>query len=191
MDRPGPHPNPPDHLSGMTLPLVVVRPPWFRSHGVTRGAIFFGTTGSGRFDDPAGTYGVFYFGSDPECAFIETFRQRLGVRTIALRELAAKTLSVISSSRTLRVVDLTGPGLAHIGADARLSAGEHRVSRLWSRAFFDHPSRPDGILYPARHDPSRRAIALFEREDLEIWATPLGFDVLGQILATYRFAVLP
>jgi hypothetical protein len=47
------------------------------------------------------------------------------------------------------------------------------------------------VLYLARHDPSRRAIALVARDDLELWATPLGFDVLGRILATYRFAILP
>jgi hypothetical protein len=178
-------------LSNWELPIVRMRPPWFRCHGANRDAIFFGATGRGRFDDPWGIYGVLYLGTDPECTFIETFGQKLGVREVAPEEFAASTLSVISSSRELMLVDLTGPGLAHIGADARLVAGEHDISRLWSRALFDHPSRADGILYPARHDPSRRASALFERDDLVLWATPLGFDVLGRVLATYRFAILP
>jgi hypothetical protein len=191
MDRPGPHPTPHDDLNNRDLPLIQVRPPWFRCHRASRDAIFFGATGNGRFDDPQGSYGVFYLGIDPECTFIEVFGRRLDLRTIALDELAAQTLSIISSSRVLKLVDLTGAGLAQIGADARLFAGEHRISQLWSRAFFDHPSRPDGVLYPARHDPSRRAIALFQRPDLELWATPLGLDVLGRVLATYHFSLVP
>jgi len=153
--------------------------------------MYFGATGSGRFGDPQGSYGVFYLGIDPECTFIEVIGRRLGLRTIAIDELASQTLSIISSSRVLMLVDLTGAGLAQIGAEARLFAGDHRISRLWSRAFFDHPSRPDGVLYPARHDPSRRAIALFQRPDLELWATPLGFDVLGRVLATYHLSLVP
>ena len=190
-NRPGPLPHPPDNFDGCSLPLITVRPPWFRCHGIGRGAIFFGINGLGRFDDPSGSYGVLYLGLDPECAFIETFGQELGRTVIDPQDLGVRTLSIVSSSRAVTLVDVTGAGLAQIGADARLFSGEHRVSQLWSRAFFDHPSQPDGILYPARHDPSRRAIALFERGDLELWATPLGFDVLGRILATYRFAVLP
>jgi hypothetical protein len=89
------------------------------------------------------------------------------------------------------LVDLTGAGLAYMGADTRLSAGEHRISQLWSRAFFDHPSRPDGRGRAGRDTGYRRAIALFERNEHDLWATSLGFDVLGRILATYRFAVLP
>src|SRR5262245_63182741 len=90
--RPGPHPIPPDDMQGMTLPLIGVRPPWFRCHGAHRGAIFFGKTGRGRFDDHRRVYGVLYLGADPECTFIETFGQKLGVRTIALEEVEAETL---------------------------------------------------------------------------------------------------
>jgi RES domain len=191
VERPGPHPPPPEHGFQNSLPLVVARPPWFRSHSVAHDAIFFGRSGNSRFADPVGSYGILYIGEDAECAFIETFGQALGSRTIQYDDLAARTLSIISASRPVTLVDITGPGLAHIGADARLFAGEHRVSQLWSRAFYDHQSQPDGILYRARHDPSRRAIALFERADLELWSTPLGFDILSRVLATYRFALLP
>jgi hypothetical protein len=189
-DYPGPHPDPPHDLDSYPLPTLPVRPPWFRFHSKNRDPIHFGRTGRNRFDDARGSFGVLYLGADPECSFIETYGQRLR-RSLTDDELGQRTLSIISASRSIILVDLTGAGLAHIGADARLVTGEHRISQLWSRSFFDHPSLPDGILYPARHDPSRRAIALFERPDLVLWATPLGFDVLGRVLATYRFAILP
>jgi hypothetical protein len=191
VDRPGPHPDPPVDIDALELPLFALRSPWFRCHKVDRDAIFFGRSGDGRFDDPLSSFGVLYLGIDPECTFIEIFGQELGSRRLKADEFAGRTLPLISSTRPVALVDLTGPGLVHIGADARLFAGEHRISQRWSRAFFDHPSRPDGILYPARHDPSRKAIALFERDDRELWATPLGFDVLGRVLARYRFAILP
>jgi hypothetical protein len=133
---------------------------------------------------------VLYLGEDAECSFIETYGQRTE-RFLSSFELGQRTLTLVSASRSVALVDLMGARLAQIGADARIVSGEHRISQLWSRAFFEHPSRPEGILYPARHDPSRNAIALFERENLELWATSLGFDVLGRVLATYRFAILP
>lgn len=69
-------------------------------------------------------------------------------------------LSEFRSERHLRLVDLTGPGLARLGADARLFAGDHGQARQWSRAFYSHPDRVDGIYYPVRHDPSRVAAAV-------------------------------
>jgi hypothetical protein len=189
-DYPGPHPNPPSDFDSYPLPTFTARSPWFRFHPGHRDPIHFGRSGRNRFDDPTETFGVLYLGADPECSFIETYGQKLQ-RFLTAEEIGKRTLSIVSASRSIVLVDLTGEGLAHIGADSRLAAGEHRISQLWSRAFFDHPSLPDGIIYPARHDPSRRAIALFERPDIELWATPLGFDVLGRVLKTYRFAIVP
>jgi len=108
-----------------------------------------------------------------------------------MTEIMERTLSIISASRPVTLVDLAGPGLAHLGADARLFAGGHHISRMWSRAFHDHSSTPDEILYLARHDPSRRAIALFQRDDLAGWSTSLGFDVLGQVLSIDQVTLIP
>jgi len=38
----------------------------------------------------------------------------------------------------------------------------------WSMAFHEHPSRPDGLLYPSRLDQMRQAIALFGDRSLKI-----------------------
>ena len=75
---------------------------------------------------------------------------------------------MIETTEPLRLVDLTGPGLPRLGADARLADGDHQVSQAWSAAFHGHPDRPDGILYRARHDPSRFAVAIFERAQRKI-----------------------
>jgi hypothetical protein len=63
----------------------------------------------------------------------------------------------------LRLVDVTlEGGLLRIGADARLFSADHAAAQPWSRALHNHPENLDGILYPSRLDPSRKAVALFE-----------------------------
>jgi hypothetical protein len=161
-ERPGEHPPPPD-LAGRSLPLRTFRGPWFRLHAADRDPVFFGRTGLNRFDAPDGSFGVLYVGADAECAFIETFGWETGTRLVTAAALATRRLAELRPPRPLRLVDLTGAGLARVGADARLFAGAHAVARAWSGAFHAHPQRPDGIYYPARHDPSRRAAALYDR----------------------------
>jgi hypothetical protein len=51
--------------------------------------------------------------------------------------------------------DLTGAGLAQIGAGGRLTAVTRRVGQQWSHAIWRHPAAVDGILYRVRHDPRR------------------------------------
>jgi hypothetical protein len=91
------------------------------------------------------------------------------------------------------LVDLTGPGLARIGADARLTTGPHEQSRQWSRAIHDHPSKVDEILFAVRHDPSQKAAAIFNRAagwtDLarRSWLTT---PALRTILRDYGFALI-
>lgn len=115
-------------------------------------------------------------------------------RTISSGELSARALSEVACNRPLRLVDLTGHGLARIGADARLCSGDHEYSRPWSRALRFHPSQIDGLYYPVRHDPSRRAAAIFN-ENL-IW-TDLARDswlslgrVLQEVLQEYEFSLI-
>ena len=156
----------------MELPIVETSHSWFRSHPAEFGYIHYGRARRFRFDDPDGEYGVLYIAEDPFGAFVETFGQLMSTpaklpRAISSGELSSKAVSEIVCSRTLRLADLTGPGLPRIGADARLFAGgDYSCSRTWSRALRDHPARVDGLLYRTRHDPERRAAPVF-RETLE------------------------
>lgn len=53
-----------------------------------------------------------------------------------------------------------------------MNTGPDAVSQAWARALHAHPDAPDGILYPSRHDPSQRCVALFDRADLAVMAAP-------------------
>jgi len=194
---PGPHPEPPVNLDERDLPIRRERGPWFRIHRAPRSPLFFGTTGGGRFDDPTHGFGVLYLGADAHAAFVETFGRRTGITAVSWSELLDRRLVRIETTRPLALVDLTGPSLARLGADARLFAGEHAVARRWSRAFWEHPARPDGLSYPARHDPSRLCAAVYERARDAVDLVPLGgFTesanalLLSQILDAYGFDIV-
>ena len=103
----------------------------------------------------------------------------------------------------LSLVDLVGPGcLARIGADSRLFAGSRAIAQRWSRAIYEHPDRlkVHGILYPARHNHTRSAVALFDRQDLprlEVnrtvsWYSPEGDmrSTLAAIVDLYGFSIV-
>jgi len=211
---PGPHPDPTDDFDSLELPFisksvhVAARNrsvgPWFRLHATGHGALYFGRKRTYRFDDPKGRFGVLYAGADEHCAFIETFGQVLGpplpaagVRYVTDGDLERRDLARIRTSGKLRLVDLTGAGLARMGADARLCSGDYRVAQRWSRAIHEHPSHPDGLLYPARHDPSRAVVAIFERARSKLVSTALGTLMIprnhplrDRILSTYGLGLL-
>jgi RES domain len=167
-----------------------------RIHRTRHLATFFGRSIDGRFDAPLGEHGVLYAAEDVYTAFVETFGQSTGVNTVTTTALAERSLSRVEVIRPLRLVDLTGPGLARIGADERLCSGEHEVAQRWAAAIWRHPSQPDGLLYRARHDPSRRCLALYDRAETAVRVTLLGgmldpalSGTLGDILDTYAFGL--
>jgi len=196
-DRPGLHPLPPVDLNERSLLVIKEFRLWKRIHRSAYNPIFFGKTGSSRFDDQEREFGVLYLGGDAHCAFIETFGQATGSNTVTQAELEQRSLSSISTERPLVLVDLTGPELARIGADTRLLAGEHSIAQQWSRALREHPERPDGVYCRARHDPSRMAVAVWEPcnagfstiHTMRLASTAYASE-LGEILDTYGFDLL-
>ena len=97
----------------------------------------------------------------------------------------------------MRLVDLTGSGLATIGADNRLASGDYRVAQRWSRALHEHPAEPDGLCYRSRLDPSRASAVLFERAAAVLEVEPQGSlwaprhrVLLADILDTYDVALV-
>ncbi len=97
----------------------------------------------------------------------------------------------------LRLVDLMGPGLARRGADARLTTGGYRVAQRWALALFQHPERPDGLYYRARHDPARECAAIFDRAAPLLvtagqicLADPSHANLLAGLLDAYGFGLL-
>lgn len=193
---PGPLHTPPADLPRRSLPLRTRGGPWFRIHAPDRDPVFFGRTGKNRFDAPAAQFGVLYLAADASAAFIETLGRAPARRSFTIRDLSMFRLAEILPSRPLRLVDVTGPGLARLGADARLFTGDHSVARAWSLALHGHPAAPDGILYPSRHDPSRHAAAVFDRVKGRFHARNLGRlsdqrnrKLLAGILDRYGFGL--
>ena len=196
--RPGVHPGPPDDLARGNLPLVSVSGPLFRVHRTRHAPLFFGKTGDNRFDDPRGEYGVLYAGATEACAFIETFGEPLDFPFVTRAQIDARKLSEIELLKPLRLVDLCGSNLRRVGADARLFAAHHSVAQRCSRAPHDHPAQPDGVRYPARHDPGALAVALFDRARRSVRAH-VARDALGatgnrallaQLLDTYGLGLV-
>jgi hypothetical protein len=168
MSEPGPHPEPPSDLRDRTLPMLSLGGSLFRTHHRDHDPLYFGRTGRNRFDDPLASYSVLYAGRDLFAAFIETFGQETGIRTVTTEELKLRSLTEFYPAEPLVLVDLVNQGcLARIGADSRLFAGDRLIAQRWSRAIYDHPVAAihgiHGILYPARHNHTRHAVAVFNR----------------------------
>src|SRR5215469_16180335 len=167
-DRPGDHPPPHPELASQTPLIFTVKKGGllYRHHLAGRDPVYFGTSGRNRFDDPdcpaVHAFGVLYTGEDPHCCFIESCGSTTGVPAVSVAYLEARAMATLEVMEDLRFVDLfTTGGLTRIGADGRLFTGSYRIAQQWSAALRSHPSNPDGIRYPSRHDHTRVAYAIF------------------------------
>jgi hypothetical protein len=200
-DYPGEHPEPPADLatrdpliSHLTIGITL-----YRLYARHRQPLFFGRRMTNRFDSPDGKYGVLYAGLDVHCCFVESFGQATGIRLITETELGLRHLAQLDVTRPLNFIDLSSSGgLARIGADARLFSGSHALAQRWSAKLRDHPSRPDGIVYRARHDPARNACAIFDCLPSVFKVVGKGSlieayhsMILGEILDCYGFGLIP
>lgn len=192
--------GPPRDLHKRELPIVGLEGPWLRLHAVGRDPVFFGRTGLNRFDDPEGEYGVLYAAEDTFGAFIEVYGRDPGLNLVAETDLRRRVISELAVEGGLRLVDLTGPGTARIGATGAISTDPHALVRPWSRAIYEHPSSPDGIYYRLKHDLGRKGVAIFDREEIvgavrvESRGTlldPGNAGLLGEILEEYGFGLIP
>lgn len=127
--------------------------------------IYFDRSRDGRLNAPDGAYGVLYVAEQLRGAFAETFLREPGRTLLPLDHLRRKARVRLKPSRSLRLVDLRGFGLARIGATAEIAHGglPYDAPQAWSKALHDHPLEPDGIAYTARHDDGALCYALFDR----------------------------
>lgn len=167
-------------------------------HSARHDPVYFGKSGGGRFDDPRGEYGILYAAEDAFGAFVESFGRAPGRDVVSWEKLRSRPLAATESERPLRLVDLTGGGLARIGATAAISTDAYGKAQQWSRALHDHPAAPDGLRYRLKHDPSRVGVALFDRVGAHaIRSRPVGALVaaehrklLAAILKEYGFGLV-
>jgi hypothetical protein len=132
-------------------------------------------------------------------AFIEVYGRDPGLNLVAELDLRGRIFSELAVKGGLRLVDLTGPGAARIGATGAISTDPHELVRAWSRAIFEHPSSPEGIYYRLKHDLGRKGIAIFDRERIrgavraEGRGSPMdpgNANLLGEILDDYDFGLI-
>jgi hypothetical protein len=153
--------SPPADIASRKLPLVRLSGQIYRVHQSKYSALFFGKDGSCRFDDPLKKYGVLYASLKPDAAFAEVFLRRLDQILIEEQSIWERSLATIRLE-SLTFVDLTGDGLRRISCDNRISTElPYGTSSLWSRALFEHPRKPAGIVYRSRHNPKLKCLAVF------------------------------
>jgi hypothetical protein len=152
------------------LPLRRVRAGsrWMRIDARARTALWFGPESGHppmhRFDDREGGFHVCYFGTTIEVCFAETFLRNPPVRILSLEDLAGRSVATVEVRRELRLTPRHGSSLARLGVTAELASGkDYAQSQLWSRALWEHPDMPDGILYRPRHDDSALCVAVYDR----------------------------
>jgi hypothetical protein len=150
--------------------------PLHRVHGLARGTIFFGP-GAGspptyRFDSLIGAFGVLYVGFSLTGAVVETLLRNPARKMVSFPAIAGRASCELHSTRELRLVRLHGSGLQQVGCDNAISTGPYDACGAWADALWAHREAPDGIAFQSRHDPSAICIALFERPDLGLVASP-------------------
>src|SRR5258708_7963323 len=199
-DMPGEHPLPHPELHVQT-PLIFelkVGDVLYRHHQSVHEPIYFGMSGNYRFDDPdchtGASFGVLYAGEDPHCCFIASCGSTTGVPAVSGAYLDAREIARLELTEELRFIDLAGSGgFTPICSGARLLTGAYKVAQKWAAALRLHPSKPDGIRYLARHDPTRVAYAIFTRPRSTFIVTSLGSltapsnrALLNQLLSDYN-----
>jgi hypothetical protein len=158
-------PAPPGDLASRELPLTRVSGPLYRVHRASCSALYFGKSGLSRFDDPQKQFGVLYASLKPEAAFVEAVLRQIDQVLVWEKALAERALSMINMT-PISCVNLTAHGLRRLSCDNRIADElPYRMPGLWSRAFFEHPQKPSGILYRSRHNPQLTCIAVFSRAE--------------------------
>jgi hypothetical protein len=189
---------PPAHLDARDLPTQEIADAFVRIHRCRHDALYFGKNSLYRFDAPHREYGVLYMAHNLAGAFAETFGDEWDVQphfnAVPSSALASRCLSTIRLTRGMTVCDLTGEGLARIGADGRLTSGDRLVAQRWSQAIWRHPATVDGIRYRVRHDQSEIAVALFDRVSgaltVDLVGQLTGLPNLPTVLSRYNVALI-
>lgn len=160
-------PLPPPNLAARTPRLVRIKAGATLHRFFTQPfePIHFDRSTDGRLNAPDASYGVLYAAQTVNGAFAETFLRQPGRQQIPSDLLARKAEVRLRVTRELVLVQLTGPGLAAVGATAEITHGgpPYGAPQAWSAALHAHPVEADGIAYTARHDDSELCFAIYDR----------------------------
>ncbi|MES0001849.1 RES family NAD+ phosphorylase [Mesorhizobium sp. M0051] len=157
-----------------------------------------------RFSDPrrrlyANRFGVLYLGDSLKVCFLEAVLRdrREGLvddLPVDETELTQRHFAEISTTADLRLVDLRGDNAVRMGVPTDVvRAQRQNLARRWSLAFHEHPSEPDGIIYPSRLNEATN-LAIYDRAVPKLQAkrvvTLLGAPGLAQVLEDFRVGLV-
>jgi hypothetical protein len=158
-----------------------------------------------RFSDPRrrvlrNRFGVLYVGDTLKVCFLEAvLRDRrngvVGDYVIGENELRSRRYALVEPISPLHLVDLRGDGCVRMGIPSDVSRSANQaLARRWSLALYQHPSQPDGIIYPSRLNENTN-LAIYDRavsKLRELGNTPL-IDAPGfaQVLNDLLVAIAP
>jgi hypothetical protein len=192
-------PLPPDDVASRRPRLVRLKKGTVlhRFYTAENEPLFFDPSRLGRLNSPDGRFGVLYAAREAYGAFAEAFLRQPGrtlIDTSLLRRKAYVRLEIVAD---LNLIRLAGPSLAILGATAEVVHGglPYDAPQAWSKALFDHPLRPDGIAYYARHDDGAFCYAIFDRARNAVREidreTNLDQDWFWQLARRYRVGLSP
>jgi hypothetical protein len=152
--------------------------------------------GPSRFSDPETSFvpparfGVVYLGSSVKVCFLEAILRDRGVGRIRAfpiewTELETWTCADLEIGASLTLIDLRGDGLVRMGIPTDAArASPQDLGRAWSRAFWSHEAKPDGIIYDSRLNGETN-IAVYDRALAKIRAiaTPRLVDCRAELAA--------
>lgn len=132
----------------------------------------YGKTRS-RFSDPrrrvpSNRFGILYLGQTLKVCFLEAVLrdQRNGLvgdYLISENELHTRRYVLIEPATPLDLVDLRGDGCVRMGIPSDVPRRANQaLAQRWSLAFYQHPSEPDGIIYPSRLNEDTN-LAIYDR----------------------------
>lgn len=142
-----------------------------RIHHASYDPIYYGTSGTCRFDAPDGSFGVLYAAENLGVAIAETLvrekhRARRNTQELVIPEALFRQYRVatLEADSQLALGDLTGFSLLSLGGDAsELQADSYGVTQPWSARVHSHPGGVDGFIYQSRYVNSHTAAVIFER----------------------------
>jgi len=179
------------------------------SRVVYRGSpLYYGRSGTNRYDDPARNYGVLYLGRDLPTALMESvFHKHQWLadtqRSIALKEVQARMVRAVGVRDDVLLADLTAPGVmaGYFGLNLeQLASRDYKHTQQVSaqvHAILGKDGQPlfDGVFYPSRNNYPAASIALFERARTKVEVIE-DIDLVDHVdwprfVATYRIGVEP
>ncbi len=182
----------------------------YRIHREESDALYFSTTGAGRFDLIGGDEGTLYAALNRTGALIEVFRSHLiplqevevrRVATLIVRPRGSVAWRIVlpdeyGARPSLRLADCTAGAARGFGVTAAIHAtSDYGLCQRWARAF--RGAGFEGIRYHVSHDPSSTEVGLaifghrdttrleIERED------PIEEALLIEVQERFGMIVLP